>query len=80
MLRKWDITDKQAQKQCVEEVLARIDEQAGSPFGVIAAEEIIAIVANYVGPTAYNTAIADAKKSLQTKLADFEVELDVLKS
>jgi len=64
----------------VEEVLARIDEQAGSPFGVIAAEEIIDIVSNYVGPTAYNTAIDDAKKTLQTKLLDLEVDLDVLKN
>jgi len=80
MLRKWNIKDKQSQKKCAEEVLARIDEQAGSPFGVIAAGEIIDIVSNYVGPTAYNTAIDDAKKSLQTKLADLEVDLDVLKS
>lgn len=64
----------------MEEVLARIDEQAGSPFGVIAAEEIIDIVSNYVGPTAYNTAIDDAKKTLQTKLLDLEVDLDVLKN
>ena len=80
MLRKWNIKDKQSQKKCVEEVLARIDEQAGSPFGVIAAEEIIDIVSNYVGPTAFNTAIDDAKKTLQTKLLDLEVDLDVLKN
>jgi uncharacterized protein (DUF2164 family) len=80
MLRKWNIKDEQSQKKCVEEILARIDEQADSPFGVIAAEEIIDIVSDYIGPTAYNTAIDDAKKSLQTKLADLEVDLDVLKS
>lgn len=80
MIRKWDITDKQAQKHCIDEVLARIDEQEGSPFGMIAAQEIIDIVANYVGPSAYNSGIDEAKKSLHAKLADLEVELDILKT
>jgi uncharacterized protein (DUF2164 family) len=80
MLKKWNIKDEQAQKKCVEEVLNRIDEQADSPFGVIAAQEIIDIVSAYVGPATYNTAIDEAKKSVEAKLADLEVDLDVLKS
>jgi uncharacterized protein (DUF2164 family) len=61
-------------------VLARIDEQDGSPFGMIAAQEIIDIIANYVGPAAYNSGIEEAKKSLQSKVGDLEVELDILKA
>lgn len=80
MIRKWDIKDEQLQRRCVNELLARIDEQAGSEFGVIAAQEMIDIVAKYVGPTAYNMAIEDVKKTLQVKLSDLEVELDILKS
>jgi uncharacterized protein (DUF2164 family) len=80
MIRKWSLQDEQIQKKCIDEVLTRIEEQGDSPFGIIAAEEIIEIVANFVGPNSYNTAIDDAKKSIQTKLADLEVDLDVLKS
>lgn len=80
MIRKWGIRDERAQKQCIEALLTRIDEQEGSPFGILAAQEIIDIVANYVGPNAYNSGIEDAKKSLQSKIADLEVELDILKT
>ena len=79
VIRKWDITNAQVKKQCVDEVIARIDEQAGAEFGVIAAQEVIDIVASYLGPQAYNNAIEDAKKTIQTKLADIEIDLEVLR-
>lgn len=79
MIKKWDIKDEQARRKCVDEVLARIDEQDGGQFGVLAAEDIIEIVGNYVGPQAYNSGIEDSKKVLQAKLGDIEVELDILK-
>jgi len=79
MIRKWDITDQQAKKRCVEEVLTRIEEQGDAEFGMIAVQEIIDIVAEHLGPQVYNTAIEDVKKAVQTKLADLEVELDILR-
>lgn len=80
MIRKWDISDEQTKKRCVDELLTRIDEQGDAEFGMIAAEELIDIVAEHVGPEAYNKGIEDAKKLLQNKLADIEVDLDVLKT
>lgn len=79
MLRKWDITDEQAKKQCIDEVLARIDEQGDAEFGVIAIQEIIDIVAAHLGPQVHNAALEDARKSIQAKLADVEVDLDILR-
>ena len=78
MIRKWNITNEQVKKRCIDEVLSRIDEQDGAGFGVIAAQEIIDIVAQYVEPQAYNEALVDAKRVTQTKLADLEVDLDIL--
>jgi uncharacterized protein (DUF2164 family) len=80
MIRKWDIGDAEARKRCIDELLTRIEEQGDAEFGMIAAQELIDIVANYVGPSAYNAAIEDAKKSLQNKLADLEVDLEILKT
>ncbi len=79
MIRKWSIPDEQTQKQCVDEVIARIDAQDGAEFGMIAAQELIDIVSQYVGPVAYNLGIQDAKHVLQNKISDLEVELDILK-
>lgn len=79
MIRKWDITDLQLQRTCVQEILQRLKEQNGTEFGILAAEDIIEIVAHYVGPQAYNLGLEDARQVLQAKLNDTEVELDVLK-
>jgi len=79
MLRKWDITDEQTKRKCVDEVLTRIEEQDGSEFGMIAAQEIIDIVAVHLGPAIHNAAVDEAKNAVQTKLSDLEVDLDILK-
>jgi uncharacterized protein (DUF2164 family) len=78
MIRKWDITDEQVKKRCVEAVLERLSEQGDAAFGVLAAQEIIDIVAGYLGPQAYNAAIEDAKRATRNKFADLEVDLDIL--
>jgi len=80
MIRKWDIVSEEQKKQCIEELLTRIDEQDGAEFGVIAAQEIIDIVATYLGPSTYNLAIEDARKTIQNKLADIDIDLDTLKT
>ena len=79
MIRKWDITDERIRKQCTDEIIARVDEQADEEFGIIAAQEIIDIIGKYLGPQAYNMGISDAKKAIETKLADIDVDLDVLR-
>ena len=80
MKRKWDISTNETRKKCVDEVIARIDEQDGSEFGVIAAEEIIDIVLQNVGPDIYNSAIADTKKLLHDHFTDLDFEVDLLKN
>lgn len=80
MIRKWDISDEQVRKRCMEEIIARVDEQEGAEFGMTAAQDIIDIVAQYVGPSAYNLGIEDAKKLLLQKVSDLEVDFDVLRA
>ncbi|MGZ6005421.1 MAG: DUF2164 family protein [Candidatus Saccharimonadales bacterium] len=78
MKRKWDVSSKEVRQQCIDEIIARVDEQQGGQFGIIAAEEIIDIVAQNLGPDIYNLAIKDVKKLLQDNLTDLEVSLDLL--
>lgn len=80
MKRKWDVGDEQTRKKCVEEVITRIEEQDGEAFGIIAAEDIITIVLQNLGPAVYNMALEDARKTIHDKLADIEVDLDLLRS
>jgi uncharacterized protein (DUF2164 family) len=78
MKRKWDVSSDEVRKKCIDEVITRLEEQGDSPFGVIAAEELIDIVAQNIGPDIYNLAIQDARKLLQNRLSDLETDLDLL--
>ena len=78
MKRKWDVSSKEVRKKCIDEIIARIGEQQGSDFGILAAEEIIYIVTQNIGPDIYNLAVKDAMKLLQDRFSDIETELDLL--
>lgn len=78
MKRKWDVSSKEVRKKCIDEIIARINERQGSDFGILAAEEIMDIVAQNIGPDIYNLAIKDAMKLLQDRFSDVETELDLL--
>lgn len=78
MKRKWDVSSKETRKKCVEEIITRINELSDSEIGVKAAEDIIDIVAQNIGPDVYNLALKDAKKLLQDRLADLDTEIDLL--
>ena len=78
MKRKWHVSSEQTHKKCVDEVIARVGEQKDAQFGMIAANDVIDIVLQNLGPDIYNLALEDVRKLLQTKLEDIEVGLDML--
>ena len=80
MLRKWDIKNKQERERCVYEIIARVAEEDDTDIGVIAAQEILDIVAEHLGPECYNMGIEEARKLTHARFADLEVDLDVAKA
>lgn len=78
MNRKWNIENETAQKKCIDEVIARVEEIESSTVGIIAAQDIIDIVTEHLGPEIYNLGIRDAKKIVQEKLQDIEIDIDML--
>ena len=78
MKRKFDAVDKVTERKCIDEVITRIEEIDGSEVGIIAAQDIISIVTQNLGPEIYNMGLHDAKKLLQAKLSDLETEIDLL--
>jgi uncharacterized protein (DUF2164 family) len=79
MIRKWEITNEDVRKKCINEIIARIQEiEDASTVGAIAAQDIIDIVSENLAPEIYNLGIQDAKKTVQGKFQDIEVDLDLL--
>ncbi len=79
MIRKWDTMNAPIRRKCLDEIIARIAEEDDTEIGSIAAQELLDIVAEHLGPQIYNRAIDDTKRLLQTKIADLEIDLDVSK-
>lgn len=79
MNRKWDIEDAELNKKCIEEIIARIHE-ADSPdeIGMIAAQEILDSVKENLAPIFYNKGVDDARKVIQNKLEDTDIDLYAL--
>lgn len=80
MDRKLSINNKEANQKCIDEVITRIqDIDDTAQVGVIAAQDIIDIVMENIGPEMYNKGIDDTKKLLANKQQDLEFEIEELK-
>ncbi len=79
MIRKRDLINEQTKQKCIDEIIARVEEQDGALFGNIASQDVIDIVAKYLGPQEYNHGLEDAKKAIQDKLSDLEIDIDILR-
>ncbi|MDD2637186.1 MAG: DUF2164 family protein [Bacteroidales bacterium] len=78
MIRKFDSIPKEIEKKCIDEVITRVQEIESSEVGIIAAQDIIDIVKQNLGPEIYNTGIRDTKKLLQERITDLETDIDML--
>ena len=78
MKRKFDSVSKEIEKKCAAEVIARIEEIEGAGVGVIAAQDIIDIVTQNLGPEIYNMGLKDAKKLIKERCMDLETEIESL--
>jgi uncharacterized protein (DUF2164 family) len=78
MLRKWESNNKELIQKCIEEVTARLEEIDNASVGIIAAQDIIDIVTEHLGPEIYDSGVRTAKKLLQERFHDLEIDLDLL--
>lgn len=78
MQRKFDGLSEEARKRCIAEVITRVQEIDSDEVGVIAAQDIIDIVTQNLGPEIYNSAVRDTKKLVLEKMSDIDFEIDQL--
>lgn len=80
MIRKWDTANKALNQKCVDEVITRLQEiDDPETVGVIAAQDIIDIVLENIGPDIYDKAINDSIKLLRDKFQEAEYGIEDLK-
>lgn len=78
MQKKFSNVPKELNDKCIAEVITRIDEIESETVGVIAAQDVIDIVIQNLGPEIYNMALRDTKELLIEKMSDVEFDIDQL--
>ncbi len=79
MLRKWDTDNKELERNLLNEIITRVqDIDNTSTVGVVAAQDIVDIVTDKLGPEIYNKGVNDARKLISDKLADLDIDLSTL--
>ncbi len=76
--RKWDVYDDEARKKCIDELITRVDELEGEAMGAIAAQDLIDIVVENVAQSIYEAGVIDARKIVETRTEDINIELGAL--
>ena len=80
MIRKWDTDNVQLKTKCLNEVISRVQEiDDPTEVGIIAAQDIVDIVLENMGPEMYNKALADATKVLDEKIHNIEYSIGELR-
>lgn len=75
---KWDIEDEEKRQFCLDAIIDITEDLQGREPGVIFANDVLARVLEIAGPDIYKKAINDAKKIVEAKMQDIDIDLDVL--
>lgn len=76
--RKWDLLSDEKRKSCMDGLIAFFKEERGETIGVIAAGAILDFILQQTAEDIYSRGINDAKKLMQQRYYDLDVELDLL--
>lgn len=80
MLGQWNIDDKELSKECIDEIIARVQDMDNpETVGMIAAQELIDIVLENYGARIYDSALDTATNRINEKMLDIEYNLQELK-
>lgn len=75
----WDILTDNQKQTCIDSIIRYFDSERDEQIGLIAAQEFLNMALEELFPYIYNKGIEDAKALLRDKMADIEVDLDLLR-
>lgn len=76
--RSWDLLPKESRDDAIRKIITYFNTEKEMEIGILGATEILDFFLQISAETIYNQAVQDTKKIIQEKLADLEVDLDLL--
>ena len=77
--KPWDLITREERQYAIDKIMTFFAEERDEEIGVIAAEEVLDMFLELLGPQLHNASLNDAKDWFKGKLADIEVGYDLLK-
>ncbi|HCM53519.1 MAG TPA: hypothetical protein DIS59_01045 [Candidatus Magasanikbacteria bacterium] len=77
--KPWDFLTQDERKHAIDKIMTFFAEERDEEIGVIAAEEILDMCLELLGPKVYNDGVLDAKDWFKKQLGNLELDYDLLK-
>jgi uncharacterized protein (DUF2164 family) len=75
----WDTLSEPTRQIAVRNIMAYFENERDDPIGHIAAEDLLDTILEHIQADIYNQGIEDARKEIEEKFADLNVQLDLQK-
>jgi uncharacterized protein (DUF2164 family) len=75
----WDTLSEPTRQIAVRKIMAYFENERDDPIGHIAAEDLLDTILEHIQADIYNQGIEDARKEIEEKFADLNVQLDLQK-
>lgn len=76
--RAWDMLNQEQRDTAIQEIIDHFQSERGEEIGLIAAEAVLDCVLQSTSKDIYKKGVDDARKILQQRFNDLEVDLDML--
>ena len=74
----FSMLSEQKKRACLESIIALFRDEFEEEIGMITAEEVFDAIIEPTFSSVYNRGIQDAQQTLQERIADVQVDLDLL--
>jgi uncharacterized protein (DUF2164 family) len=75
--RSWDILSEEQRKLAINEIIDYFVNERGEQIGIIAAEGLLDMFLQTLGPDLYNKGVEDSKKFIKDYLEEIDIEIDI---
>jgi uncharacterized protein (DUF2164 family) len=75
----WDVLSIETKKKCLDSIISYFLDERDEKIGLIAAEQVLDTIIEPIFSEVYNKGVTDAQSATKDKLADLDIDLDLLK-
>ena len=76
--RDWDLLSEEKRKSSIEKIIEFFKKERSEEIGIIAAEDILNLLLETIGPELYNKGVEDSVDIVKSRMEDLGLDMEVL--